>query len=524
MSEATRRRFLKSTASGAAVLGLGDIGFLGRLPSVSAEQAKLEPGVVRLQPEIEPLVRLLEETPRDKLIEEVAHRVRRGLSYREVLAALLLAGVRNVEPRPVVGFKFHAVLVVNSAHLASLSSPDSERWLPIFWALDHFKESQARNRAERDGWRMPPVKETLVPPARKAREAFIAAMDRWDAEAADAAVAGLCRTAGANEVFELFFRYALRDFRAIGHKIIFASNVRRTLAVIGWQHAEPVLRSLAYALLSSRQFTATEPEINPAKTDHPADRPGRRNRELIGQIRGDWQSGKPDAGATADLLATLRTGSDEDAGKKVVELLNRGVALQSIWDAQLDGASELVMRQPGIVALHAVTTTNAARYAFEEAGDDETRRFLLLQNAAFLPLFRVAMESGLGRRTKNAKLPERRIDQLEALPTKAGGLKALEEIFADIPREPLTAARKVLGYLKENPQAEEFMDAARVLIFLKGTDAHDYKFSSAVLEDYFHVSPEWRGRFLAASVFHLRGSETPDNPLVQRVRSAFKAT
>jgi hypothetical protein len=34
-----------------------------------------------------------------------------------VLAALLLAGVRNIQPRPV-GFKFHAVLVVNSAHLA----------------------------------------------------------------------------------------------------------------------------------------------------------------------------------------------------------------------------------------------------------------------------------------------------------------------------------------------------------------------------------------------------------------------
>jgi hypothetical protein len=32
----------------------------------------------------------------------------------------LLAGVRNIEPRPSVGFKFHAVLVVNPVHLASL--------------------------------------------------------------------------------------------------------------------------------------------------------------------------------------------------------------------------------------------------------------------------------------------------------------------------------------------------------------------------------------------------------------------
>jgi len=57
-------------------------------------------------------VRLIEDTPREKLLEEVAARIKKGLSYREVLAGLLLAGVRNVQPRPSVGFKFHAVLVV----------------------------------------------------------------------------------------------------------------------------------------------------------------------------------------------------------------------------------------------------------------------------------------------------------------------------------------------------------------------------------------------------------------------------
>ena len=100
----------------------------------------------------------------------------------------LLAGVRNVQPRPSVGHKFHAVLVVNSAHLASLASPDTDRWLPIFWALDYFKSSQAQDVRE-GNWTMGPVDESAVPPARKAREAFAAAMDDWDEAAADAAVA-----------------------------------------------------------------------------------------------------------------------------------------------------------------------------------------------------------------------------------------------------------------------------------------------------------------------------------------------
>ena len=101
-------------------------------------------------------------------------RVKAGLPYRDLLAALMLAGVRNIQPRPAVGFKFHAVLVINSAHLASLASSDSDRWLPIFWALDRFKAAQLETQ-KANGWRMTAVNESKVPPASKAREAFIRA-------------------------------------------------------------------------------------------------------------------------------------------------------------------------------------------------------------------------------------------------------------------------------------------------------------------------------------------------------------
>ena len=322
-----RRRFLQTTATAGALVGLGDLGFLSRLRPVSADEARLDPKVVRLNPEIEPLVRLLEETPRERLLEEVAGRIKQGTGYREVLAALLLAGVRNVQPRPSVGHKFHAVLVVNSAHLASLASPDSDRWLPIFWALDYFKSSQSQDIRE-GNWTMGPLEESAIPPARKAREAFATAMDRWDESAADAAVAGLARSAGANAIYEMFFRYGARDFRSIGHKAIYVANSYRTLQCIGWQHAEPVLRSLAYALLMHE-------EGNPADRDAPADRPWRRNQELARQVKEGWQGGEPDDSASADLMATLRQGSDEDACRQVVELLNRGVAPQSLWDGAL---------------------------------------------------------------------------------------------------------------------------------------------------------------------------------------------
>ncbi len=503
-----RRRFLRASAAGAAMAGLGDLGFLDGLAPVRADEAQLDPKVVRLDSGIEPVVRLLEETPRDRLLEEVAGRIKKGLTYREVLSALLLAGVRNIQPRPHVGFKFHAVLVVNSAHLASLNSPDSDRWLPIFWALDYFKNAQAQDVRE-GNWTMGPVEEKAVPPPGRAREAFLAAMDRWDEAAADAAVAGLARTAGSDEIYELFVRYGARDFRDIGHKAIYVANSWRTLNAIGWQNAEPVLRSLAYALLQHEGG-------NPADRDDAADRPMRRNALLASRIREGWSAGKPDAAASADLLSTLRTGSDDDASHQVVELLDRGVGPQSVWDALFDAAGELVMRQPGIVALHAVTTTNAMRYAYQATGDDLTRRLLMLQNAAFLTMFRGAL-GGRG------KVKDTRIDHLEpAEPSKADDCSmAIEAIFEAAGHDRMAAVRRALAYLREGHDAGALIQAARRLVFLKGDDAHDYKYSSAVLEDFYQASSASRNRYLAAATMLLPASSDRDNKLVERIRAAF---
>ena len=412
-----RRNFMMKGAAAGALAAVGDLAFLAQLPRVSAAEAKLPSRLVHFHPEIEPLVRLLEDTPRARVLEEFAAKVKRGTSYREVLAALLLAGVRNIQPRPV-GFKFHAVLVVNSAHMASLASPDSDRWLPIFWAIDQFKSSQAADVREGD-WAMGPVDESAVPPSHKARRALIDAMENWDESAADAAVAGMCRTAGAHEIFEILCRYGARDFREIGHKEIYVANSFRTLEAIGWHHAEPVLRSLTYAIQDRLRD-----KVNPAQADLPPDRPYRRNLETAKQIRAGWLDGKVDAEATREMLKAIRDGSALDASAMAVELLNKGVAPQSLWDAFFDGAGELLIRQPGILALHATTFTNATHYAFQHCRDEETRKMLLLQNASFLPLFRgSSKDKGI------------HIDSLEAAELKSSGDEAVAEIFSDVSKD-----------------------------------------------------------------------------------------
>ena len=496
----SRRTFSQSALAAGALAGLGDFTFLLGLPAVDGTAS---PRTVQLDPDIEPLVRMIEETSRDKLLEATVNQIRAGVSYQKLLSAAFLAGVRNIQPRPV-GFEFHCVMAIHSAHQAAQAAADADRWLALFWALDNFKESQAIKQ-KKGAWTMPALEESKLPRADQARKAFASAMDAWDIDGADRAVAALARSCGANEVFELLASYCARDFRAIGHKAIYVANGCRTLNTIGWRHAEPVLRSIAFALLA---YDGT----NPAKSDHDADRPGRENQERAAKLRTGWQHGKVTPDAAGEQLAAERTGSYVEACDQAVELLNREVDPASIWDGIFLSAGELLMRAPGIVALHCVTSANALHYAFQTSGNEGTRKMMLLQAAAFAALFRKAV----GRRESDRN--QLRIDQLE----KADGATSVEEIFANVSKDRPKAASKALALLAgEGGGAEALLSAGRRLVFNKGRDSHDYKFSSAAMEDYRNVTPHWRDRYLASSLFWLHGSGDPDNNLMQRARAAL---
>ena len=239
-----------------------------------------------------------------------------------------------------------------------------------------------------------------------------------------------------SEVYELFWRYGCRDFRDIGHKAIYAANSWRTLQAIGWRHGEPVVRSLAYAMLERGRATA----IPPSTTTTPI-APSARIRSDVADIGPLWkQQRRVSPEAAADLLAALRTASPSDGSGKVVELLKNGIHPDSIWDGLFLTAGELIMRQPGIIGIHCVTSTNALHYAYQTSASDETRRLLMLQSAAFLPMFRQAM-SGRG------KLADVKIDKLEKAEVKGDPREAVEEIFGAVSKDHMLAARKTLALM-----------------------------------------------------------------------------
>jgi len=249
------------------------------------------------------------------------------------------------------------VLAVNSAHLASLSSPDTDRWLPIFWAIDQFKSSQAADVREGD-WTMGPVDESAVPPSHKAKPALIEAMDNWDESAADAAIVGLARTAARMR--------SLKSFAATA-RAISGRSPQGNLRGEQFSHAgghrlaarRAGVRSLAYAIMDRAGTKENRPSRFARRPSVPPQpRSNKTNPRRLARR-------KPNGDATAEMLQAIREGSAVDTSEKAIELLNRGAAPQSLFDAFFDGAGELADARAGHMSLHATTFTNALHYAWQ---------------------------------------------------------------------------------------------------------------------------------------------------------------
>jgi hypothetical protein len=448
------------------------------------------------------LLKLLEDSPRERLPRELVRLIHGGLRYEDLLAALASAATRNVQPYPDVGFKYHSVMMLRSIHLTTqhLTAPD--KWLPVIWAVDYFKDTQAQEQAG-SGWHMPAPVLTKTENSEAARQSLIAALDKWDREAADAAIVRYAQSARPDEIFALLFAYGMRDLREIGHKAITVSNAHSLVTVFaGGPQTEPILRSTVAALLNS------EGEPDPATHDLAPDRPWRLNRERLQQIPRSWKQGHDDPAARADLRAALYRVSTGDAGKAVVEILRRGVSPDTIWQVLFDTAAELLMHEPGIVPVHAQTSANALHYAYRTSNDEPTQQLALLQCAAFVAMFRQMTHTGES---------EFNLQKLEPQPLEEhGSSQALEEIFSDLAaRRRVQAARKSLGYLRSGGDADSLIATARRHLVYGAMEAHDYKFAEAVFDNYSQFpQAAWRLGFLSAAMAYFKAPTRRPVPIV----------
>jgi len=450
---------------------------------------------------VEDLIHILEDTPRDQLLRLLIAQKERGLTDFDLFTAICLAGVKQIEPYPSVGFKYHAVMMMSSVHLTRLQFADKkQQWLPLLWSADQFKSAQAQDLSGGD-WQMQAVKNLPASPS----AALIQAMEHWDVLNADLAITAWSRSAkndrGRADIFELLFYYGARDLRDIGHKTIAVSNCYRVLNLIGWQHRETMLRSTVYALLNHGRSP------NPALSDLDADRPGRVNMELIKKLPQGWREGRMSHQVTLELYRALGKEGPEQIGLIALNLIEDGVHPQVIWDAVFMASAQLIMERSTIVPVHATTTVNALNFAYRNVRQPDTRMFLLLQALSFTTFL---------RRQSRGRKRDIQFDKFE--PVALQDRNPEQEIFYSVSQDRSVAAGKMLRYLQSGGSVQLIMQVARTHIVEKNFGYHDYKFVESAFENYTQISPRWRDRYLSASTFYLNGSEDKPNKVVAALK------
>lgn len=452
-------------------------------------------GFLRSRPaadEVQDLVQWIRTTPREPALARGARELRAGLDPARLLGALLLASAREI--RTDLPRFNHAALSVSAIDQLARSAPAAERQRTALWCLDYFKEAQEME-AGPDDWRMPPVDAQRLPAGAAARAALVDALERWDRDAADAAIAGWVRSAPLDEVFDLVFEYGTRCATNLGHKAIYAALARRALPLLGEPYAEDVLRSVVASFFLDGPTAAAAPF--------------EQSRGLVGAgIAPRAPRPAADLGPTNELLAELRGSAPEELPPVVARLLADGASPPSLWDAVVAAAAEVTVASPGIGSLHALTSANALRHialAAEGPRLAQLAQLALLQAAAWGARFRGKLD---------AEARAFRLDALEPAPSSVEAL--LQAEAGSAPR-----VREALWLGGEERLALEVMEGAQRVTRAKADDVHEFKLSAAAIEEARRVSPWVRPWVCAALAVHLPAEGREDGAQAVRIAGAL---
>ncbi|MEM7350602.1 MAG: hypothetical protein AAF657_07335 [Acidobacteriota bacterium] len=479
-----------------ARLGLGAAGVWLRPPALLA-------GPEVPTDRLTDLARRIRETPRREILALAADAIGRGAGPRNLLGATFLAGVHDVQPRPV-GNNLHSVMTVEASYrLVEMATSPKEAWLVALWNLDAFKATQ-RERGE--DWVLPPAPQVAFTSEAAARRELITALDTWDEARADRAIVGLLPYLDRKSLYEILWPYSARCMAYLGHKIVYGAMTEAVLRRIDWRYAEPVARSLVYGLVGQGR-------------EGPLIRAYEHAVTVEASFPEGWLARQgTDPKTSVAVLRSLLTGDYKNAHNTMIQAARDGASAQTLWDAARLGAAELWLRRKSndpesgeaIRAVHAVTEVWSLSHAWRATRSARNRHLLLLQAASWVPEMRDML---LARDAIAMQGPG--IENLgEGVKEPPG---SLDELFQD--GDP-GAAR---AFLERYPQqAAGFRQRLRRHLAAKGAEYHQFKYAVALVDETAPAHPRWTARLLAPAVGYMPTHRTRDNELTESSLHALR--
>ena len=328
---------------------------------------------VQLPETMEAVVRFVEATPPERIVEETISRLDAGAAADELLAASALAVSRSTElPADHHGGPVHPVSGVHAIH-------HTGSWLTGDWSKMPLVHSVALANRHVHSPEMGPMIMVSLPPdspegSREAQlDAFRHALRTYEPMLAQRLFLGLYETHRPGEILDAMLETALRRNGMDDHYFLYTVHAMRALHCIGWQWAPVVLRPVVrYLSTNMRAVADLESAYTPAYID-----------SNLAAYREFWRfEALIDEHRLLERVTRLESGDDEDAavgalGERVgdgtpfveipdivAEALAGGLSLAGVAEAMSYGAALLHLRtdygNPFDVHLH--TGINTRRY------------------------------------------------------------------------------------------------------------------------------------------------------------------
>lgn len=327
----TRREFLADVGRGMLVasVGCGMATELGLAPAFAADA----PDTLDFGP-LESLVRLMQETPANKLLPVLANRLKSGTDLSRLVAAGALANARTFGGEDYVGF--HTMMALApSLHMAR-ELPDALQPLPVFKVL-YRNTNRIQERGGRKEEVLHAVKPVAVSEGGPSCELLREAVHRKDVNQAERTFAMLAQLSPDDALNHLL--YTVQDHTEV-HRVVLPYRAWDLLDLIGKEQAHTLLRQ------SVRYCVKAESEQRPATWNEPRTLLPKmlEKHKLLARAPGT----RPAEDNWVDELSqTIFKSTPEQAAEAAATALAEGFAPAAVGEAISLAANQLVLRDVG---------------------------------------------------------------------------------------------------------------------------------------------------------------------------------
>lgn len=283
---------------------------------------------------LEPLVQFMQETPPDKLVPQLAEKLKSGTDLRRLVTAAALANARTFGGEDYVGF--HTMMALAPAFHMAAELPAPLQPLPVFKVL-----YRNTNRIQEKGGRKQEVLFQVDPAkldaARPGGEILRDEVRSKDVAAAEKTFAALARISPDEALNELLT--AVEDHTEV-HRVVLPYRAWDLLDLIGKEQAHTLLRQSVRYCVRAEYWPKSNAQADP-RTVLPK---LLEEHKLMGRQPGTRTG---ETGWVSQLADSIFKGSPEQAAAVAADALAEGFSPDAVGEAVSLAANQLILRDRG---------------------------------------------------------------------------------------------------------------------------------------------------------------------------------